>query len=76
MPTRFRDLTNVNFGTLNSNKNKNVIRYNSTTGKFETITIDTLLSFSTNPPDAIIDIIQENVNTVGLEVKTIDGGTF
>jgi len=76
MPTRFRDLTNVNFGALNSNKNKNVIRYNSTTGKFETITIDTLLSFSTNPPDTIIDIIQENVNTVGLEVKTIDGGTF
>ena len=76
MPRRFRDLTNVNFGVLNSNKNKNVIRYNSTTKKFETIPIDTLLSFSTDPPNEIIDIIQENVNTVGLEVKTIDGGTF
>lgn len=76
MPTRFRDLSNSNFGVLNSSKNKNVIRYNSSSGKFETVNIDILLSLSTNPPDAFINIIEENISSGGVELKTLDGGNF
>lgn len=76
MPTRFRDLSNTNFGVLNSNKNKNVIRYNATTNVFETVTIDTLLSFSTNPPDTLINILEESIDLQNITLNSVDGGSF
>lgn len=76
MPTRFRDLSNTNFGTLNSNKNKNIIRYNASTNAFETVTIDTLLGFSTNPPDILVNILEENIDTQNITLNSVDGGSF
>jgi len=76
MPTRLRDLTNLTTGPLNASKNKNIIRYNATTGRFETITIDTLLGFSTNTPDSFVDIVEERLDAGNLQLEGVDGGTF
>jgi len=76
MPTRFRDMDSNNFGTLNASKNKNLVRYNATSGKFETITIDTLLSLSTDVPASIVQVIEEKVDPNKLTLERIDGGAF
>ena len=76
MPTRFRDLSSNNFGSLNASKNKNLIRYNATSGKFETITIDELLSFAENIPEAFTDFVEENIDVNNLQLESVDGGTF
>jgi len=76
MPTRFRDLSSNNFGSLNVSKNKNLIRYNATSGKFETITIDELLSFAENIPEAFTDFVEENIDVNNLQLESVDGGTF
>lgn len=76
MPTRFRDLSNLTTGALDASKNRNVIRYNATSGKFETTTIDTLLSFSTDSPNTFVDVVEENLDAGNLQLEGVDGGTF
>lgn len=76
MPTRFRDLGDNNFGSLNASKNKNLVRYNATSGKFETITIDELLSFATDIPESFTTFVEENIDTNNLQLEGIDGGSF
>ena len=76
MPTRFRDMDSNNFGNLNASKNKNLVRYNATSGKFETITIDTLLSLSTDVPASIVQVIEEKIDPNKLTLERIDGGAF
>lgn len=76
MPSRIRDLKDVNLGTLNNSKNKNLIRYNSTSGKFESISIDTLLGFSTNIPTSFVDVVEQEINTDNILLKNVDGGSF
>lgn len=73
MPTRLRDLSDTDFGTLNSAKNKNIMRYNASTGKFDVIEIDSTLSISTVPPQQFINIVRDELN---YEVNLFDGGTF
>lgn len=76
MPTRFRDMDSNNFGSLNASKNKNLVRYNATSGKFETITIDTLLSFSTDVPTSFTEIVEQNIDPDNLSLEGVDGGLF
>ena len=76
MPTRFRDLGSNNFGSLNASKNKNLVRYNATSGKFETITIDELLSFAENIPETFTNFVEENIDANNLQLESVDGGTF
>ena len=76
MPTRFRDLGSNNFGSLNASKNKNLVRYNATSGKFETITIDDLLGLVENIPETFTDFVEQNIDVNNLQLEGVDGGTF
>jgi hypothetical protein len=76
MPTRFRDLNSNNFGSLNASKNKNLVRYNATSGKFETITIDDLLGLAENIPETFTDFVEQNIDVNNLQLEGVDGGTF
>jgi hypothetical protein len=76
MPTRFRDLSSNNFGSLNASKNKNLVRYNATSGKFETITIDDLLGLAENIPETFTDFVEQNIDVNNLQLEGVDGGTF
>jgi len=76
MPTRLRDLTNTDFGTLNARKNKNVMRYNASTGKFDVIQIDNTLGLATTPPQSFISAVESKIDTGNISLQGIDGGTF
>lgn len=76
MPSRIRDLKDVNLGTLDNSKNKNLIRYNSTSGKFESVSIDTLLGFSTDTPNSFVDVVTQELDPNNILLKNVDGGSF
>jgi len=76
MPTRLRDLSDTDFGTLNSTKNKNIIRYNHSTGKFDVIEIDSTLGLSTLPPESFVQVVEDSVDIDNITLSGIDGGVF
>jgi len=76
MPTRLQDLTNTDFGTLNAAKNKNIMRYNASTGKFDIVQIDTTLGLATTPPQAFVDVIESKIDVNKVTFRGIDGGVF
>lgn len=76
MPTRLRDLSNTDFGTLNAAKNKNVMRYNASTGKFDVINIDTTLGLTSALPQSFVDAVESKIDTGNITISNIDGGTF
>jgi len=76
MPTRLQDLTNTDFGTLNAAKNKNIMRYNASTGKFDVVQIDTTLGLATTPPQAFVDVIESKIDVNNVTFRGLDGGTF
>lgn len=76
MATRFRNLANLDLGTLNGSKNKNLVRYNASLQKFETITIDTLIGLTTDLPTTFIDTVEANINIDNIDTVNYNGGTF
>ena len=76
MPTRLQDLTNTDFGTLNAAKNKNIMRYNASTGKFDVTQIDTTLGLTSTPPQAFVDVIESKIDVNKVTFRGLDGGTF
>jgi len=76
MPTRLRDLSNTDFGTLNAAKNKNVMRYNASTGKFDVVQIDTTLGLTSTPPQAFVDVVESKIDVNKVTFRGIDGGVF
>ena len=79
-PTRFRDMSNVNFGTLNGSKNKHLVNYNSSTGKYVLVSIDSVLSspevLDNDLPDNFVNTIENELDIGNLEFGGIDGGIF
>jgi len=76
MPIRFRDLSDSDFDPLNASKNKNVIKYNHTTGKFDTVSADSVLSSSENLPEDFVDVVESEVDVNNVTFTGIDGGSF
>ena len=76
MPTRLQDLTNTDFGTLNAAKNKNIMRYNASTGKFDIVQIDTTLGLVTTPPQSFVDVVESEIDVNKVTFRGLDGGTF
>jgi len=76
MPTRLQDLTNTDFGTLNAAKNKNIMRYNASTGKFDVVQIDTTLGLATTPPQSFVDAVESKLDVNNVTFRGLDGGTF
>ena len=76
MPTRLRDLSDTDFGTLNSTKNKNIMRYNHSTGKFDVIEIDSTLGLSTIPPQTFVQVVENEIDIDNISISGLDGGVF
>lgn len=74
--TLFRNLNDADFGTLNTSKNKYVMKYNATTKKFELISTDSALSLSSDPPQSFVDTIESEVNVANIVLSNADGGQF
>jgi len=76
MPTRLRDLSNTDFGTLNAAKNKNIMRYNASTGKFDVVQIDTTLGLTSTLPQSFVDAVESKLDVNNVTFRGLDGGTF
>lgn len=79
MASRFRDLKDTNFSTLDNTKNKNIIKYDFSSRKFVIISSDQWLSISTEDndvPNDVVSVIQQEVNPNNILLKSVDGGSF
>lgn len=77
MPRRMRDLSDTDLGTLNSTKNKYVMRYSASSGKFDIVNVDTIISAaSTSIPDQFVTQVEAEVDINKIAFFGLDGGTF
>lgn len=77
MPTRFRDLSDTDLQNLSSVNNKNVLKFNSTTNKFDVITADSIVSAAaTSMPQEFVDIVEEEIDINNVGFSGLDAGTF
>lgn len=77
MPTRFRDLSDTDLQNLSSVNNKNVLKFNSTTNKFDAITADSIVSAAaTSIPQEFVDIVEEEIDISNVGFTGLDAGTF
>ena len=77
MPINLRDLKDTDFGTLNQSKNRNVVRYNHSIGRFDVIDADSVLSIaSTTVPQDFVDVVQSKIDVNNIIFTGIDGGVF
>ena len=77
MPTRFRDLSDTDLQNLSSVNNKNVLKFNSTTNKFDIITADSIVSAAaTSIPQEFVDIVEEEIDINNVGFSGLDAGTF
>ena len=76
MPINLRDLKDTDFGTLNKNKNKNVMCYNHSTGKFDVINADSVLSIASTLPQSFINTVESQIDVNNLTFGGVDAGFF
>jgi len=79
MATKIRQLTDLDVDPLNSTKNKYVLRYNSTSNKFDLIPFDTALDVSASDndiSDSFVDQLEEEIEVAEVTNFTYDGGAF
>jgi hypothetical protein len=79
MASRVRDLKDTNFSTLDNTKNKNIIKYDFSSGKFVIISSDQWLSISAEDndvPNDFASVVQQEVNPNNILLKSVDGGSF
>lgn len=77
MPTRFRDLSDTDLQNLSSANNKNVVKFNSTSNKFDVVTADSIVSAAaTSIPQEFVDIVEEEIDISNVGFSGLDAGTF
>lgn len=79
MPTRLRNLTDTNLSELSNLKNKNLVRYNNTTNRFELFSANELLVTSTtdgNVSGSFVQQLEQEIDTSDVIVRDLDAGTF
>jgi len=79
MPRNFRNLDDFGTATLDSSTNKQVLRYNHSTGKFDLISFDTALSKAAedgNIDDTFVDQLEERIEVGEVQNFRYDGGSF
>lgn len=76
MPSRLQDLTNTNLSELGIANNKNVMRYNASTGRFDMVEIDTTLGITSSIPQEFIDVVEREIRVENLSLNNLDGGQF
>lgn len=76
MPIRLRNLQDADFDPLNQSKNKNVMRYNHSIGKFDVIPADSVLSIASTLPQSFVDAVESEVDVNNVTFTGLDGGVF
>ena len=66
----------VDFGDVGGRRNKTMIRYNDSTGKFDLVYIDATLGIITDSPNAFNQRVVEEIKINNITNNTIDGGVF
>lgn len=76
MPTRIQDLSNTDLSALSGSNNKNVMRYNASSGKFDVVNINTIIGLTTSLPQSFIDVVESKVDITEIADQVVDGGGF
>jgi len=79
MAVRLRQLVDLDVEPLTGAKNKYIMRFNSTSSKFDLIPFDTALSVSAsdgNISDSFVDQLEEEIEVGEVQNFTYDGGSF
>lgn len=77
--TRVEELTDTNFGTLDSTKDGLVVAYDSATDKFVLVSADTVLNTTTddgNISNTFVTQLESQLNLGEVALGDVDGGTF
>ena len=77
---QLQDMTNADFGTLDSTKNKHMIVYDAASDTFVIRDMDTVLSsdqvLDGDLPDDFVDQIEEELDLGNMDISNVDGGSF
>jgi len=79
MPRNFRQLDDFGETTLGVTKNKHVLRYNNSTGKFDLIPFDTALAVSASDSDisdSFVEQLEQEIEVGEVTNFNYDGGSF
>ena len=79
MAVRFRNLANLNLGTLNNLKDKHLIKYNGNSTTFELISVNELLQTSQTDDDIsnpFVEQLEQELDTSVIRIESIDAGSF
>ena len=79
MPRNFRQLNDFADTTLGVAKNKHVLRYNDTIGRFQLIPFDTALDVSASDrdiSDSFVEQLEEEIEVEEVQRFNYDGGNF
>ena len=79
MPRNFRQLNDFSDTTLGVAKNKHVLRYNNTLGRFQLIPFDTALDVSAadrDISDSFVDQLEEEITVEEVQNFNYDAGSF
>lgn len=77
--SRVEELTDTNFGTLDSTKDGLVIAYDSATDKFVLVTADSILNTTTddgNISNTFVTQLESQLDLGEVAVTDLDGGSF
>lgn len=77
--SRVEELTDTNFGTLDSTKDGLVIAYDSATDKFVLVSADTVLNTTTddsNISNTFVTQLESQLDLGQIAASDLDGGTF
>ena len=79
MPRNFRQLNDFSDTTLGVAKNKHVLRYNNTLGRFQLIPFDTALDVSASDSDisdSFVEQLEQEIEVGEVTQFDYDGGSF
>jgi hypothetical protein len=79
MPRNFRQLNDFADTTLGVAKNKHVLRYNNTLGRFQLIPFDTALDISASDrdiSDSFVEQLEQEIEVGEVTEFDYDGGSF
>ena len=77
--SRVEELTDTNFGTLDSTKDGLVIAYDSATDKFVLVSADTVLNTTiddSNISNTFVTQLESQLDLGQIATSNLDGGTF
>ena len=77
---KLTDLSNVDFGTLNSSKNGELMRYDATTATYKLSSMKIIKQsgqvLDGDLPDDFIAQIEDEIDAANLDFDGVDGGGF